>query len=210
MSHLVEDNILIDSDKIKLTSYDDSCGNYVVLPKQIDGYDVVGVKCSWYGLGYGAGGLFSEKNVKTLVIQDNLTVISPGAFSNSSLQKVVLPDNVTVIGGNAFSSNLLTTIDIPDSVEMIGEYAFCYNEFKTLTIGSGVTLIGQEAFGKAFGSNANLESVIFKNKTCEEIKNIPKSSVNGTKYFPWLYERSPYYEEGNEADIIGTDGVCSY
>ena len=298
---LIDNNILINSNQIKLTAYDENCGNYVVLPKQIDGYDVVGVLYSRYSNGYGAYGLFSEQYVNTLVIQDNIKVINPGAFANSSnLTKVVLPDTITAIGANAFYSSTLTSIDIPDSVTFIGNNAFRYNlltsvvipdnvtaispyaflgnglisvkipdsvktigtsafaqnnltsveipnsvttigdwafsnnlitsltidkdsnlksisseafannQLKTVTIGSEIEYIGNSVFTKSSTSNPNLESITFTSKTCDEIKNINGYEGDTWKYFPWLYSRSPYYQEGYKADIIGTDGICSY
>jgi len=99
---------------------------------------------------------------------------------------------------------------IPDSVTTIGESAFSGNQLETVTIGSGIQYINYSAFSKTSTSNPNLESITFTSKTCEEIKNIVASEGSTTKYFPWLYSSSPYYQEGYKASIYGTDGECSY
>ena len=89
---------------------------------------------------------------------------------------------------------------------------FSENDLKTVTIGSGIKYLGQAVFEKTAKSNPKLESITFTSKTCEEIKNIvPEDGV--IKFFPWLYYvygNEQYYLDGYKADIIGTDGVCSY
>ena len=155
---------------------------------------------------------FRENNLESLYIPSNVETIGGVAFGYNNLASVVFGDNAKLktIRWSAFSDNRLTSIEIPNSVTMIEDGAFEGNQLKTITIGSGIQYIGRGAIYKNSEINPDLENITFTGKTCEEIKNIEASSTDTKKYFPWLYNYSPYYQEGYKADIIGTDGVCSY
>ena len=153
---------------------------------------------------------FMNSQITSIEIPNSVRTIGFRAFQGAKLTSLEIPNNVTTIGIDAFNDNSLTNIEIPDSVTTIGDNAFYGNKLETVTIGNGIQYIDRAAFEKNSKSNPDLESITFTSKTCEEIKNIQASSTDTTKYFPWLYDRSPYYQTGYEASIIGTDGVCSY
>ena len=88
------------------------------------------------------------KEVKDLVIPDDVTKIGKSAFSGcSSLSSVSIPNSVTSIGYSAFFECSLTSIEIPNSVTSIGEHAFsCCSSLTSVSIGNSVTSIGERAF----------------------------------------------------------------
>ena len=76
-----------------------------------------------------AGGFCSCKQLKSIVLPDNITVIDDYAFMNSGLSSITIPDSVTEIGYEAFQScNALTSIEIPDSVTTMDSLVFNYCE----------------------------------------------------------------------------------
>ena len=114
------------------------------------------------------------KEVKDLVIPDDVTKIGQRAFSGcSSLSSVTIPNSVTSIGDSAFSDcSSLTSIEIPNSVASIGEFAF-YNcsRLSSVSIGNSVTSIGDAAFYNCSG----LESVTIGNS----VASIGSSAFRG-------------------------------
>ena len=124
-----------------------------------------------------ANGVFSEKNIVSIIIPDGVTSIGPYAFQNCNyLTSIAIPNNLTEISNYAFyGCSRLTRITIPNSVTSIGDYAFyecsgltsivipnsvtslgeqsfydCRN-LTSITIGNGVTTIGIHAFEKCTG-----------------------------------------------------------
>ncbi len=149
---------------------------------------------------------FSRNQLTSVVIPDSVTTIGEGAFDSNQLTSVTIPDSVTTIGNYAFASNQLTSVVIPNSVTTIGGSAFGDNQLTSVTIGSGIQYIDYEAFSKNSASNPNLSSITI-NRSCSDIKNIPGSSTDSTKYYPWLKDSSPYTASG--VTIYGTGGeVC--
>lgn len=180
--------------------------SYLVIPKKIDD-----VKVTIINFEHNEDTCKSFKT-DTVVIPNSVTTIEAWVFRNSGIKNLSFEENssLTTINLRAFSDNQIESVEIPDSVITIGEYAFSTNNLKIVTIGNGIKYIYNNVFKKSSISNPNLESITFVGKTCDEIKNIQGASSDTNKYFPWLYDSSPYYLEGYEAKIIGTDGECSY
>ena len=110
-----------------------------------------------------------SKDIKKIVIPESVTSIEAYAFSQcNSLTSVTIPNSVTSIGKWAFDScNSLTSVVIPDSATSIKNSAFCQcRRLMNVTIGKCVTTIGSLVF---FGCD-NLKSLIFKEKSIEEVK----------------------------------------
>ena len=110
-----------------------------------------------------------SKDIKKIVIPESVTSIGAYAFYYcNSLTSVTIPNSVTSIGKRAFDScNSLTSVVIPDSVTSIKNAAFCQcRRLMNVTIGKCVTTIGSLVF---FGCD-NLKSLIFKEKSIEEVK----------------------------------------
>ena len=91
------------------------------------------------------------KEIKDLVIPNNITAIGSYAFNGcSGLTSVTIPSSVTNIGGAAFSEcSGLTSVTIPRSVTTIGNSAFygC-SGLISVTIPRSVTTIGNSAFSE--------------------------------------------------------------
>ena len=82
------------------------------------------------------------KELKDVVISENLSVIPPFAFSNSGIEKIDIPNNITVIGMNAFANTLLKEIELPPDLQTIKINAFrdC-SSIQKITIHSNATTI---------------------------------------------------------------------
>ena len=149
---------------------------------------------------------FRDNQLTSVTIPNSVTTIGSSAFENNKLTSVTIGNSVTTIGDWAFYSNQLTSVVIPNSVTTIGSFAFKSNQLTSVTIGSGIQYIGESAFYKYSSSNPNLSSITI-NRSCSDIKNIPASSTDSTKYYPWLSGSSPYTASG--VTIYGTGSeVC--
>ena len=121
---------------------------------------------------------FSEKDVRSVVIQEGITSISNGVFScdddsfYGDLQSVTLPKSLHSIGNFAFwHCWSLSSIVIPNSVTTIGDYAFEWcNNLREITLSDGLVTIGEGAFG-----GCSLTKVVIPNS----IKNIGDSAFSG-------------------------------
>jgi len=187
LAYLYENNIIIankDSTKAMLTSYDNSCGVDVVIPREIDGYSIDTI----YGFEDRQNyehTIFEYSGVNTIIMQNNIVIIAESAFgfdNGSSLMYVEIPNNVTTIEYDAFSYTGLRSVYIPNSVTtmstaafidnsklvnltfeensnltIIGESAFRSNQLTSVEIPNSVTTIGDGAF-----SNNQLTSITFE------------------------------------------------
>ncbi len=130
----------------------------VVIPSVLDGVEVK--KIGDYA--------FTEKDIKSLKIEEgiteigeyafhlnsisnitlpkSLTVINEGAFYGAGLYSITLPSNLTKIGEEAFAQNNFKNINIPATVKKIEAYAFRDNSLTSVTLNSGLESIGWGAF----------------------------------------------------------------
>ncbi|MCT4593629.1 MAG: leucine-rich repeat domain-containing protein [Anaeromicrobium sp.] len=115
-----------DKEKGTITGYDVSIGGTdVVIPKQIDGVDVVTI----------GNDAFSNKKLTSVKIPNSVTVIGNDAFVYNRLTYVEIPNSVTSIANAAFAGNKLTSVEIPNSVIYMGYGAFAANQLTSVTIG---------------------------------------------------------------------------
>lgn len=143
--------------------------DHVVLPKELDGYQVTGV---W-------GSIFKDNDpVRSLVIPEGVKEIGWCAFNGVGLDSVTIPSTVTNIGQNALqcmnvrkyivspdnqsyceTNGLVCTKDgkslvrciggdvtIPEGVTNIPSWAFSGSNLKSVVIPQGVVSIGMGAF----------------------------------------------------------------
>ncbi len=166
-------------------------------------------------------------NIVSVIIPDNLTIISDGAFYGChNLNSVIIPKSITSIGENAFRiCDSLINITIPDSVISIGDCAFrgC-SSLTSVTIGNGVTSIGSNVF-KSCGS---LISITIGNSvtnigndfffgafedSCKLVEVINHSSLNitkGSKDYGCVGYYALEVHKGNESKIVNKDGYLFY
>ncbi len=87
------------------------------------------------------------KNIPLLTIPDTVTTLSSESFGNAEIKSIILNNNITVIPTYCFSASSLESIVIPDSVETIEHGAFydC-NNLKSVIFGSGVKSIADSIF----------------------------------------------------------------
>jgi hypothetical protein len=130
-------------------------GSRLIIPRQLGGKAVKGIRSSEYG-DY-SGGAFGDggKNISRMQLPDGLVFIGNGAFWRNQLTSVTIPDSVTYIGGGAFYQNQLTSVTIGNSVTYIGHQAFGNspnvndrptNQLTSVIIPDSVTYIGYGAF----------------------------------------------------------------
>ena len=130
---------------VSIINYDETCGSDVVIPKTIDGYNVMVINSEAFGSKNKGKGLTS------VVIPDSVGEIGYYAFANNKLTSIKLSDNLYFIDESAFAANQLTSVEIPDNVYTIGKFAFGSNLLEKVTIGKNVNDIGEGAFGINFG-----------------------------------------------------------
>ena len=115
----------------------------------------------------------SRLNIKTIVIEEGITVIGAYAFSSGfSTGTLQLPQSLISIRNLAFFAlNFKGDLIIPNSVTSIGWQAFSYCNFQTLTLGNSVTTIT----GYAFSDCRNLTSVTIP----KSVLSISSSAFSG-------------------------------
>lgn len=111
----------------------------------IDGMESVVIPA---GIKEMSGGFTNCERLKSVLIADGVTQISPRAFQNCrALEAVSIPDSVVQIGDSAFEGCInLKTVRLPDKLKSIGEYAFSETGMDELYVPDTVTDIGRHAF----------------------------------------------------------------
>ena len=143
---------------IEISGYNIEGGLDVIVPKKIDGKDVVSFG-SW---------AFESKNLTNLVIPDSVTNLGTGAFNNNKLpdsqafilnknrdyvnsyggknKNPVIPDGIKYTGYFGFSGCYIESVTIPDSVIEISVASFRRNSLTSVDIPNSVKTIGSWAF----------------------------------------------------------------
>ena len=85
-----------------ITNYDISCGTDVVIPRQIDGVEVVEI-------GFEA---FNALGITSVKLPKSITYIREGAFPNNDISVIVIPNSVVSIERWAFYGNPLTNVKL--------------------------------------------------------------------------------------------------
>ncbi len=124
---------LNDQNEATITKYNGNAWS-VNIPKQIDGYTVVGIGDS----------AFRDKGVGYVNIPDAVKTISWGAFMDCyNLKTVTIPNSLTTLGTWAFNGAAIESIYIPKALKNCSSYPVfggCHN-LKTVTFEEGITEI---------------------------------------------------------------------
>ena len=93
-----------------------------------------------------SSGVFSDKQLSSVVIPDTVTTIGMSTFAYNNMTSVVIPNSVTNVGVNAFRENELTSVTLSSNLTSIDYAAFSNNNLTSINIPNGVTTIGELAF----------------------------------------------------------------
>ncbi len=151
--------------------------NDLVIPLQVDGKDVVGIKNDGFkdltninSLSFAEGSKVREIrefafdgciNLMNITLPEGLSRIGNDAFAFcTSLASVNIPNSVTSINRRTFyGCNSLANVNIPNSVTSIGDEAFRYcSSLTTINIPSSVTTYESVCF-----ASTGLRTIIFNN-----------------------------------------------
>lgn len=113
--------------------------------------------------GYSFGTVFSNSNIKSIVISNSIHDIDQFAFRNCTLlQRVSISDNVSIIGPGAFENCVaLEYVDLPSDITVIEHRVFsCCKNLKSITIPKNVKSIGEYAFQRTGLINIDIPNTV--------------------------------------------------
>lgn len=177
---------LDDDDNATITDY---YGNVtsLTIPYTLDGYQVVAI---------GKEAFKDRTELKTVIIQDNITSIGSSAFQGcSNLRTLTMSDNLLSIGGSAFRNCVsLTTVSLPDTITEIGSFTFagCSN-LHSVKLPASVTTIGAFAF-----------------MNCDRLKSIHiPASLDSTydAHYNYAYRYGVFYDCDNLTTVTFGEGT---
>ena len=135
-------------------------------------------------IGHNAFGNFTK--LKSVKFPKTLKRIDAYAFSDTQISSLQLPDNVTVIGEGAFYPSIISgkikTIKLPAKLKTIGKWAFEEQKFTELTIPANVEKIGAQAFSGC----QSLKRIVIKSKKLKKIGSRAFATIgqNAVIYIP--------------------------
>lgn len=115
---------------------------------------------------------FSNCNLKSVVLHDNIVDIGYLAFYNNDLKYIKIPKSVTIINSNSFANNRLNKIDFHDDIQIIDNYAFTHNNLFDISIPKNCTIIGTKAFA---------HNLLTEIQICPSIKYICSTAFTNNK-----------------------------
>ncbi|MCR5349546.1 MAG: leucine-rich repeat domain-containing protein [Acholeplasmatales bacterium] len=91
---------------------------------------------------------FQYKDITSVTIGDNVTLIDNDGFSDSSINEIKFGKNLVTLGNGALANcYYLNEVILPESLNYIGEYAFySCNMLTKLTLNKNIKSIGSNAF----------------------------------------------------------------
>ena len=198
------------------------CGDNLTWKLDANGTLTVSGKGAMYD--YDNGAPWELKAVKSVVIDNGVTVIGKRAFTNcdemtkatipstvtkigdlafaycSKLESVDIPNSVTAIGTAAFQGNTaLTSIVIPGSVKTVGDSAFTYCwSAKSVIVNEGVESLGDNALGGLHAAESIYLPKSLKSMGYEQFLN---AKALGDLYFGGTEEQWNALDNGGKASL---------
>lgn len=133
--------------KIIITSYIGS-EEVVIIPNEIKGLPVVRI---------GSSAFYSNKQIKEVILGENIKVIESNAFSRATnLKYINFNGGLEVIENNAFEHcHSLSFIYLPNSLRLIGSNAFNQSHYSlsSVVINSNKLVMQDDAFGTNFSAS---------------------------------------------------------
>ena len=118
----------------------------IIIPEMLDGLVVSGI----------GEKAFQDKNLISVVLPGEVTIIGSSAFRDNNLTSVTLPSGLTSIGSSAFRDNSLPNVDLPAGLTSIGDFAFQNNRLTHIDLPAGLTTIEESAFNVNFLTRVDL------------------------------------------------------
>lgn len=156
--------------------------NDIVIPRQLDGYEVIGI---------GNSAFAGNNNIRSVSFSDTIQTIGDFAFSNcAGISEITIPANVTHIGEQAFFGCDFKKITVDSKNNEYYEEGNCIIEKKTgkIILGSSVSVIPNSddvvCIGKySFGRCKDMHSLTIPNNihTIEEYAFINCVSLKEAK-----------------------------
>lgn len=123
---------------IRITSYNGFDSDRVIVPKEIDGYPVIGI----------GENAFKNASFSELILPSSLKFILKSAFSGcEKLQHIDLPEGIEYLGKDCFSRAGLKSIRIPHLIKIIPVNCF-YNckDMESVVLRNGIRKLDSCAF----------------------------------------------------------------
>lgn len=139
-------NVILPGKTINFSSYTFSNCTALTGVTFKEGFSVSGTTSPNY---YNGQYMFSNCNLKKVVLPNSLTGVSINMFYGNPITSLTIGSGVTIIGSNAFFNHKINNLEIPDNVITIESSAFkstATTVFNSLKIGNGCTSIGASAF----------------------------------------------------------------
>lgn len=115
-------------------------------------------------------GIFENKEIEEVIIEEGTEIIEEYAFANNKIKKIKLPQTLKIIEGSAFENNNIKEIELNENLQEIHSKAFFNNQIKQIELKNQIKHLGLYVFSKE-------TIIIYKNKKIN-IKQIEQYEGN--------------------------------
>ncbi|MGN0469053.1 MAG: leucine-rich repeat protein [Acutalibacteraceae bacterium] len=180
----------------EITGYTGKSKNEVVIPNDVDGYEVKAV----------AKFDLSSKNVNRVVISEGIETIRASAFRDSEISEVVFPKSLRTIENYAFyGAEYLYSCKLQEGLEVIGYEAFYDCPIQDLVIPNSV----EKIYGHAFSGNKTKEITLPENLNLVEVGAFDSDTLETVTYSCNYLTNTSYIFSDELKNVIVSEGVTN-